>query len=696
MTDHTSYAPEVQQALTVARSLAQIGVPVFLLQPDPTEKTGYKTPKSWQNTNPDPSVIDRWEPGMGIAAVTGFVFDVIDVDPRNKGSIEALDGAIPTVYAKTSTPSGGAHFWIKSLGLPKGVISEGLDYQGGSFSPNSSGTHSRGFVFLPPTARVSKVDGAIYAYAWKQMPPPAMTPEYMSDESGHQLALNIRTKKQKEASDAKQSYCTEVDEFLRSGIPMGKQHYILSRIAYDMVARKQGDMHIMLTMKAILSRSQQDMADPWTDEALNSLIYSARSKLDKNAIFDTWMIEETINLISRQREEDGGDPKLPSAIQDATRRKMAEREAKRRVDAEEAAREWRGWGDDEVLADALSDDSALDLDYMFGRVMSKDDNVLLAAKFKTGKTTMLGTFIKAILDGTPFLSEFEVHDDVDEMRVGIWNCEMTRKGFLSYMKNSGIRNGHKGKIHHLRGHPVPFMSNELAREKTVEWLAENNIQIWVIDSWSILCAWNKVDMNDNSEVMRLCAELDSIKQEAGVRSIILTAHSPKSELEGEESAIGAQNLSGWADTIMMLVREKDKRFVWSRGRCDLEIPETEVLMNAETGLVELGEGSREDHRQQKKQQAQTQKTIATEMGVKTRIIEYLTDNPGAGSTDIRKGVTGDGGTIGRVLKDMIAAGEVVIVPVKKGVKAPHFLPGQERNVTEGDGSGGDHGDSNPV
>lgn len=691
MTDSTSYAPEVQQALSTARTLAQTGVPIFLLHPDPSEKTGYKTPIGWQNTIPDPSVIDRWQPGMGIAAVCGHVYDVIDVDPRNGGTIEALDGAMPTVYAKAATPSGGSHFWIKALGLPKGEIGSGLDYQGGSFTPNSSGTHSRGFVFLPPTARVSKVDGGIYAYAWNQMPPPTMTQEYVADETGHQLALTLRTKKQKEASDAKSSYSTEVDEFLRSGIPMGKQHYILSRIAYDMVARKQGDIHIMLTMKAILSRSQQDMADPWTDEALNSLIYSARSKLDKNAIFDTWMIEETINLISRQREEDGGDPKLPGAIQDATRRKMAEREARRRVDAEEAARAWRGWGEDELLSDALDDDSALDLDYMFGRVMSKDDNVLLAAKFKTGKTTMLGSFIKSILDGTPFLNEFEVQDDVDELRVGIWNCEMTRSGFLSYMKNAGIQNGNKAKIHHLRGCPTPVMSNEVAREKTIEWLAENNIKIWIVDSWSILCAWNKVDMNDNSEVMRLCAELDSIKQEAGVRSIILTAHSPKSELEGEESAIGAQNLSGWADTIMMLVREKDKRFVWSRGRCDMEIPETEVVMNPESGLVELGEGSREDHRQQKKQQQQSQKAIATEIGIKSRIIDFLGENPGAGSTDIRKGVVGDGGTIGRVLKDMVLRGEVNITPVKPGMKAPHYLPDQMANITEGDGGAGEGG-----
>jgi hypothetical protein len=104
----------------------------------------------------------------------GHTFDVLDVDPRHCGTESArqlvteLAGAMPGIYGKAKTPSGGWHYWLAPLGLAKRTgFRAGLDYQGGK--PDGQG---RGFAFIPPTIRPSKVDGVPHPYRWLEPPEP--------------------------------------------------------------------------------------------------------------------------------------------------------------------------------------------------------------------------------------------------------------------------------------------------------------------------------------------------------------------------------------------------------------------------------------------------------------------------------------------------------------------------------------------
>lgn len=182
-----SYQPDEQTAadLATARRLAELGIPVFIAQPDSSNKTGYVPPAGWQDTIPDPSVVDRWQPGLALCAVMGHGFDLVDLDPRN-GAAWPEDVAVPRRYAIASTPSGGLHFYISSLGVgSRDNIFPGIDVKGGR--PDGTG---RGFAFLAPTVRASSVDGELRAYRWVQ------SPELESlvaggDESGVMLAERI-------------------------------------------------------------------------------------------------------------------------------------------------------------------------------------------------------------------------------------------------------------------------------------------------------------------------------------------------------------------------------------------------------------------------------------------------------------------------------------------------------------------------
>lgn len=163
---HTSVAAD----LNVARALAKNGVPIFLGEPDASTKSGYRLPARWHRTVADPTVLDQWTPGMAVCAVMGHTFDGLDVDPRSGGDVSAEDlrstGRYPKSYGRSETPSGGTHDYIAPLGVgSRDGVCPGVDLKGGKPDGNS-----HGFLFLPPTERVSKSDGEKRTYRWLAEP----------------------------------------------------------------------------------------------------------------------------------------------------------------------------------------------------------------------------------------------------------------------------------------------------------------------------------------------------------------------------------------------------------------------------------------------------------------------------------------------------------------------------------------------
>ncbi len=91
---------ELTAAMATARVLIDLGVPLFVARPDLAinggwraegghNKTGFWFPDGWPTTVCSYDVLDRWQPGDALCAVTGVRLDVLDVDPRNGGSASA-------------------------------------------------------------------------------------------------------------------------------------------------------------------------------------------------------------------------------------------------------------------------------------------------------------------------------------------------------------------------------------------------------------------------------------------------------------------------------------------------------------------------------------------------------------------------------------------------------------------------------
>lgn len=191
--DHHQHQPlnrGYMEPLDIARDLIRMGAPVFVAkkcQPDcPFHRgqgslSGYDLPPRWQMTPIDESTLDRYEPGDALGMVGGHALDAIDVDPQNAGTLVGKPN-LPRVYAEAATPSGGKHYIIASLGVPKGEVFPGIDLQAGD-SPKS-----RGFIWIAPTMRASKDPkdmGRVRPYVWIKRPDVEEFEEWRDlDESG--------------------------------------------------------------------------------------------------------------------------------------------------------------------------------------------------------------------------------------------------------------------------------------------------------------------------------------------------------------------------------------------------------------------------------------------------------------------------------------------------------------------------------
>lgn len=149
--------------LDIARRLAEAGIPLFVAPPANT-KLGFALPEAWQQTIADPEVVDRWRDGWALCAVGGHGIDFVDIDPRHGGdeSYRGLNGTAPESYGWVATPSSGFHSYVASMG----VRSLNGAYPGLDIKAGDGVGEGRGFVFLPPTVRASKVDGEVRAYSW--------------------------------------------------------------------------------------------------------------------------------------------------------------------------------------------------------------------------------------------------------------------------------------------------------------------------------------------------------------------------------------------------------------------------------------------------------------------------------------------------------------------------------------------------
>ena len=415
-----------REPLEIARGLVRLGVPLFTA----ADRGGgrFWLPSEWQRTPVDETVVDRWRPGMALCAVTGVVFDVIDVDPRNDGfrSFQELVSVLPERrFGMTLTVSGGWHVWIMALGLHKKTnLRPGIDYQGGA--PDGEG---RGFVYLPPTVRPSRADGQLYSYTW-QDPTPSTWSDAMRVDQGN-LALREMITMSSGTSGGlggSTDYSDpDLDPLLRGGIPVGEaQDRILRDVVWKLILAGQSDEVIYTLWKTIVSRSPETKpGEPWTDGDFHRHLDRAREQLGKpmTSAERLALLPSTDDVVDGVEEPSSESlpPEMEERIAREQLRLRVLREAQEREDAYLVQRARAGDVTHEVLdGETFIFKEILEIESFWGRgtevLWPRDEGLMIAGPQGIGKTTIIQNLLLrrvGIGDGPLYGYEIDTDDDED-------------------------------------------------------------------------------------------------------------------------------------------------------------------------------------------------------------------------------------------------------------------------------------------
>ena len=249
----------------------------------------------------------------------------------------------------------------------------------------------------------------------------------------------------------------------------------------------------------------------------------------------------------------------------------------------------------------LADDMELtapEPDWAIEKLALRGHMVSLPSLRKTGKTTLLGNAAHCGADNEPFLGQFPCKLDG---RIVVWNCEMEPYDAVLTYRQLGTRNTSRIVPWHMKGRSLPFLHSDALSEWLVSWLRWAECEWLILDPWKDVCRWNAVNPNDGADVSELLGRIREIQHEAGLSLVIVAAHITQAgalsgAAEGSERAKGAGEFEDGVDVMWRYFRESPRRdaprLLSVEGRGGTGLDETEVMFDAGTSRLALGNGDR--------------------------------------------------------------------------------------------------------
>ena len=265
--------------------------------------------------------------------------------------------------------------------------------------------------------------------------------------------------------------------------------------------------------------------------------------------------------------------------------------------------------------------------------------VFLAAKAKSGKTTLVTALLKSLADGRDFLGKFKVTPL--EGRIGYMNLELTDIQMQEWLQRQNIKNVDKIHLWNLRGKVNPFRS-EVSRRALIAELQEQGIKTLVIDTFAKIFTGDNAD--NNSQVNRFLIMLDSVLDQAGVEQLVMLVHAGNDA----KKIRGATALSDHPDGIWFLINDEDKNRYFSAIGRDIELDEGQIIYDKSLHTLEF---------------TGTGKKATRESSTSERMLAFIRLNQGANASAVDESVGGTKTSKIRVRNKLAKDG---LVEVRKG------------------------------
>jgi AAA domain len=228
-------------------------------------------------------------------------------------------------------------------------------------------------------------------------------------------------------------------------------------------------------------------------------------------------------------------------------------------------------------------------------------NVVIAAQFKAGKTTLRDNLIRSLCDGMPFLSRYGVTPLPGQLVV--LDCEMPARTARRWLSAQMITHAERFTYMNLRGATASF--NILVPQVLDTWakvLAETGASTLILDCIGPVLAAVGLDENKASDVGRFLAAFEQMLAQAGINESFVIHHMG----HDAERSRGASRLRDWPDAEWRLVRLDDRpsspRYLSAYGR-DVDMPESRLDYDPDTRNLTVGGGSRRSEKQDAAQAA---------------------------------------------------------------------------------------------
>jgi hypothetical protein len=378
-------------------------------------------------------------------------------------------------------------------------------------------------------------------------------------------------------------------------------------------------------------------------------------------------------LILKRQGSGSSQPKTYDEIKKLEKdRERARREVKRELDEEEALTSRVAMPEGISLADLLAR-PVEEIPYRIKGVLPRDGRAILAAPMKAGKTTLMGNLIRSLVDGDPFLGQYEVEPITG--RVVLFDFEMPEILIQEWLREQGIRNVDRVHLFSMRGRGEAFdIRNSTIRGEWAEKLRQLDAEVIIGDP--IKAVLDSLGLSEHVEAGKLLTPFDALLAESGAKEAVWAHHMGHN---GERSR-GDSTLRGWPDVEWKILTDIDKEtgerkpgtpaYFWAFGR-DVDVRESELSYDHETRRLSIA-GDPLTPRNRKSSRRES---------LREAIVRQITENPGVTTGDLAKAVDMHNRETS-ILRDLVD--QDVIHTVKKG-PAKLYFPGAAP-VAEGDES----------
>jgi hypothetical protein len=219
-----------------------------------------------------------------------------------------------------------------------------------------------------------------------------------------------------------------------------------------------------------------------------------------------------------------------------------------------------------------------------------ESRVILAAQFKTGKTTVVANVIRSLRDGDPFLGKYLVAPV--EGTIALLDFEMSRSQLQRWYRDQQIVRDDRVVVFPMRGRAASF--NLADADVRTAWAARFRalgVRFVIIDCLRPIL--DALGLDEHHEVGAFLVPLDMLLVDAGIPDCLVVHHMGHTN----ERSRGDSRLRDWPDVEWRLMRKDEDpasaRFFTAFGR-DVDVTEQELGYDRATRRLTVIGGSRRD------------------------------------------------------------------------------------------------------